>query len=95
MNLIPGFNEFKKKAKKGYIVSVGLAITQNEQIAKNITNFPLENLLFETDSPIRFNSEKIYSEKIVEIAKKVAELKKIPLSEVEATQEKNFRRLFG
>ena len=85
----------KEAAKKGYFVSVGLAITQNEQIAKNITNFPLENLLFETDSPIRFNSEKIYSEKIVEIAKKVAELKKIPLSEVEATQEKNFRRLFG
>jgi TatD DNase family protein len=83
-----------KAAEQGFFVSVGLAILQNEQIQKNITAFPMENLLFETDSPMRFNGEKAFPHKLLENAAKVAELKKISLKEVEAQQEKNFKKLF-
>ncbi len=82
-------------AKKGYFVSVGLSVLYNPEVAKNITVFPLENLLFETDSPIRFNGEKASPAKVELIAEKIAELKKIPLLEVIKQQEKNFTSLFG
>jgi len=82
-------------AKKGYFVSVGLSILYNVEVQKNITVFPIENLLFETDSPIRFNGEKATPADIAKVAEKVAELKKIPLLEVIKQQEMNFSSLFG
>ena len=82
-------------AKEGYFISVGLSLLTNPEIQKNITVFPLENLLFETDSPIRFNGEKAAPGKIELIAQKVSELKKTTLEEVTAQQEKNFIALFG
>ncbi len=85
----------KKAASLGYFASVGPVILQNEQIQKNIASFPLENLLFETDSPIKFNNESIFSDKIAEIASKTAELQNNSLDQVEKIQEKNFKSLFG
>jgi TatD DNase family protein len=85
----------KQACAKGYFVSVGLNLLQNEQTQKNIQNFPLENLLFETDSPIRFNGEKATPSNISLIAQKTAELKKVALEEVIAQQEKNFAKLFN
>jgi len=81
-------------AEKEYFVSCGLAITQNPEIAKNISLFPIENLLFETDSPIRFNGEKTTPASIKLILEKVAEIKHLPVEEVEKQQEKNFKKLF-
>lgn len=85
----------KRAAEKGYFVSAGMSVLQNPEVQKNISKFPIENLLFETDSPIRFQGEKAYPEKILLIAQKVAELKNISVKEVEKLQEKNFKRLFG
>lgn len=85
----------KKASSLNYFVSVGPAVLGNDQIQKNITSFPLENLLFETDSPMRFNNEKVFPEKVAEICSKTAELKQITLSRVEEQQEKNFKKLFG
>ncbi|VVB74794.1 Tat-linked quality control protein TatD [uncultured archaeon] len=84
----------KKAAEKEYFVSVGLNVLENENIQKNILAFPLNNLLFETDSPIRFSGEKAMPAKIKLIAQKVAELKSLSLKEVEDQQEKNFKKLF-
>ncbi len=84
----------KKASSLEYFVSVGMALLQNEQIQNKITEFPLEKLLFETDSPMRFNNEKVFSEKISDIAGKTAEIKGISLKVVEETQEKNFKILF-
>lgn len=84
-----------KAAEQGFFVSVGLAVLQNEQIQKNISKFPPENLLFETDSPMRFNGEKAFPHKLLDIARKVSELKKIPLEALETQQEKNFKKLFS
>jgi len=69
----------KRAAEKGYFISVGLSVLENENIQKNITAFPIKNLLFETDSPVRFGGEKAIPQKIELIAKKVAELKGLPL----------------
>jgi len=85
----------KLAAEKNYFVSVGLMVLENLEIQKNIINFPLENLLFETDSPIRFGGEKAAPDKIKLIAKKVAKLKGLTLKEIEAQQEKNFKKLFS
>ena len=84
----------KQAAEKGYFVSCGLSVTYNEEVTKNITAFPIENLLFETDSPIRFNNEKANPSKIKEIAEKISKLKKIPLIELEKQQENNYKNLF-
>jgi TatD DNase family protein len=85
----------KQAAEKGYFVSCGLSVTYNEEVAKNITSFPIENLLFETDSPIRFNNEKANPSKVKEVAQKISKLKNISLTELENQQEINFKKLFG
>ncbi|MCX6801151.1 MAG: TatD family hydrolase [Candidatus Diapherotrites archaeon] len=84
----------KRAAGNGYFVSVGLAILENNQIQKDITRFPLENLLFETDSPFRFNNEQAFPHKLLDIVSKVAELKKIPIEEIGRAQEISFKKLF-
>jgi len=84
----------KQAAEKGYFVSTGINTLVSEETQKNIAKFPLDNLLFETDSPVRFRGEKAYPEQILTIAKKVAELKGITINEIEAVQEENFKILF-
>ena len=85
----------KQASNLGYFVSAGMNILFNEETQKNIKEFPLENLLLETYSPIRFNGKKTFPENIIQIAKKIAEIKNIPLKELEKQQEKNFEKLFG
>jgi len=84
----------KQAVETGYFVSTGLNALFSEEVQKNITKFPLDSLLFETDSPVRFKGEKAYPEQIATIVKKVAELKGITFNEIEAVQEENFKRLF-
>lgn len=96
--LLHSFVDSKKLMKNAIdcncFVSVGLSITYSKTVEENLVNFPVENLLFETDSPIRFNGEKAYPSKIIEIAKKVSEIKSISLIELEKQQEKNYHKLF-
>ncbi|HNV01082.1 MAG TPA: TatD family hydrolase [archaeon] len=96
--LLHSFVDSKKLMKNAidnnYFVSSGLNVTYSKEVEENLFNFPLENLLFETDSPIRFNGEKAYPSKIIEVAKKVSEIKNISLIELEKQQEKNYKLLF-
>ena len=85
----------KQAAEKGFFVSVGMSVLANEDVQKRIAAFPIESLLFETDAPIRFNGEKAMPASVALVAQKVAELKGIPLQELETTQEKNFKSFFG
>jgi len=85
----------KTAAELGYFVSAGLSLLYKKDAQENIKTFPLEKLLFETDSPIRFNGEKAFPKNIKQIAEKVAEIKSISVKEVEAQQEKNYLKLFG
>jgi TatD DNase family protein len=85
----------KIASDKGYYVSAGCSVLYNSEIEKRIAPFSLNSLLFETDSPIRFNGEMSMPKKIVQIAQKTAEIKKMALSEVESTVERNYHFLFG
>ncbi len=96
--LLHSFTESKKLMKQasdlGYYISCGIKTLTDENIQKNLKEFPLKQLLFETDSPIIFNNEKAHPKKIKLIAEKVAELKGISFKEVEEQQEKNYSKLF-
>lgn len=96
--LLHSFIDSKKLMKNAvdsnYFISAGISITYNSEAKINLLNFPLENLLFETDSPIRFNNEKATPSKITDIANKVSEIKQIPSKEIEKQQEKNYKKLF-
>lgn len=84
----------KRAAQNGYYCSVGLNVLHNEEVAKNILEYPPSNLLFETDSPARFNNEKSGPKDVLLVAKKVAEIKKLPIEEIIKIQSKNFEKLF-
>lgn len=84
----------KKATELGYFISCGLNVLENEQVQKNIKSFPIKNLLFETDSPIKFSGEKASPKKIKIIAKKIAQLKENNLEEITKQQEKNYKKLF-
>jgi TatD DNase family protein len=97
--LLHSFIESKKLMKiaseNNWYVGVGMNILSDSQVMQNIIEFPIENLLFETDSPIRFNGEKAMPKNIIQIANKVAELKEIDLNQLELQQEKNYAKLFS
>jgi len=78
-----------------FFISVGLSVLENELVQERIKEFPLNSLLLETDSPMRFSGEKTMPKDILQVAKKVAELKGLELDAVEAQLEKNFKALFG
>ncbi len=85
----------KKATELGYFVGVGESVLFNEEVQKRVTNTPIENMLFETDSPISFNGTKSVPNDIPKIAQKVAELKELDLIVVEKEQEKNYHKLFS
>jgi TatD DNase family protein len=85
----------KQVVEKGYFIGVGLSVLENELVQDRVKELNLENILLETDSPIRFSGEKAMPKDIFKIAEKVAELKGLGLEEVEAQLKKNFEKLFG
>lgn len=85
----------KQATLKGYFISFGLSVLENEQIQNNAKTTPLENMLFETDSPIKFSGENVTPAKIRQILEKIAELRGISVEELETQQEKNYKNLFG
>lgn len=82
-----------------YISFTGLiTFTKNEAAFEVIKNMPLERLMIETDCPYMTpephrgrRNEPAY---VVEVAKKIAELKKIPLEKIEEQTTKNAEELF-
>jgi TatD DNase family protein len=84
----------KKAGELGHYVSCGINVLWSKDVQNNIQKFPIERILFETDSPIRFNNEKAMPEKIVSITEKVAQLKEMSVKDVEERVEKNFIVLF-
>lgn len=82
-----------------YLSFTGLiTFTKNYETFEVIKNTPLERLLLETDCP--YMTPQFYRGKrnepayVVEVAKKIAELKKIPLEQVAEQTSKNAIELF-
>jgi TatD DNase family protein len=84
-----------RAARQGFYCGCGLNIMWDELVQERIRVFPLENLLLETDSPIRYEGEKVYPDAVKMIYEKVSELKKIEFNEVEKQIEQNNKDLFG
>ena len=71
--------------ENGCYISIGASILTNKSLQNNLYRIPLDRLFLETDD---------HNGPISEIYKKVAELKKIELYELEIKLEKNIRSIF-
>lgn len=82
-----------------YISFTGLiTFSKNEKTFEVIKNTPLERILIETDCPYmtpgKYRGQRNEPAYVVEVACKIAELKKIPLSRVESQTTQNAIELF-
>ena len=97
------FSGTKDDAKEllglGFSFSFGGVITFAREYDEVVRYIPLERMVLETDAPYVApvphrgkRNEPVY---VVEVAKKVAELKGVPFDEVASKTTANARRLFG
>lgn len=97
--LMHWFFESLKLAKvvvnRGYYISVGPAFFGNIHLEKVVKWIPLENLLLETDAPVRFSNELAFPSWIPRVAEKVAELKNISVDDVKTQTFLNACNLFS
>jgi len=82
-----------------YISFTGLiTFTKNYQTFEVIKNTPLERILIETDCPFMtpesYRGRRNEPAYVIEVARKIAELKKIPLEKVAEATTKNAEELF-
>ena len=81
--------------KNGWFVGVGMSVLFNEDVQNTILETLIEKILFETDSPVRFDGKKTMPAHIIQIAEKIAELKEINIKKLEKQQEQNYAKLFS
>jgi TatD DNase family protein len=89
-----GEKHLDKIIEKKYFISLGPSILFNDFLKKFVEKIPLEIILTETDSPVEFNGKKAEPFWVKEVAEKIAEIKKIPLEEVEEATYINAIDLF-
>lgn len=84
--------------ERGFYLGFSGVITYSDRMNKVIEMAPAEKILIETDAPYvapvpykGSRNEPIY---VKEVAKKIAQIKKIPLAEIEESTFQNARRLF-
>ena len=89
----------KKIIELGYYISFTGLITFANELVEVIENIPIDKILIETDSPylapIPFRGKRNEPKNVVEIAKKIALIKKIDLASVENNTTNNTLRLFN
>ncbi len=90
------FKLVKKIIEKGWTMSIPTSIKHTEYFQKIAEMAPLTQLLCETDSPF-LHPDKLRNNEpafVVESYKKIAEIKKMKIEDVERQIEKNYRKLF-
>lgn len=86
----------KRVIENNYFISVGPTILYRGHAQEFVKEIPFELMLLETDASLtKFSGKRSEPAWIPEIAEKVAELKEIPLKELEKQLEKNTTKLFG
>lgn len=90
------FNLIRKIITNKWFLTIPTNVTFSEHFQKVIELAPIEQLLCETDSPYLHPEKKRDNEpmNVIESYKKIAEIKKLPLEQVENQIENNYRRLF-
>lgn len=83
--------------KNGWYLSIPTSVKHTEHFQNVIRKTPISQLFCETDSPFLHPDKERNNipANVVESYKKIAEIKGIPLKEVEMKIEENFVRLFG
>jgi TatD DNase family protein len=83
--------------KNGWFLSIPTAVKHATHFQEVIKLAPLNQLLCETDAPYLHPDKERDNESknIIVSYEKIAEIKKLPLKEVEKQIEDNYRRLFG
>ncbi len=75
-----------------------ITFSKNKDTIEVIENVPLERLMIETDSPLLapepYRGKRNEPAYVIEVAKKIAEIKKIPLEKVAEETSKNAIKLF-
>jgi TatD DNase family protein len=86
--------------KMGFHLGLGGVLTyKNAGVAEAVAAIPMEWLLLETDapylSPVPYRGKRNEPAFTVEVAKKLATIKQLPLHEIAATTSLNAKKLFG
>lgn len=90
----------KEFIKMGYYIGVGGVVTfkNTKKLTETVKQIPLERILLETDAPYMapepHRGSRNDSGNLIYVAEKIAELKGVPVEEVEEITQKNARRLF-
>jgi len=85
----------------GLYLGIGgiLTFRRSDELRATVRKLPLERLLLETDAPYLapepFRGQRNEPARVAEIAAKLAEIKEIPIAEVERATTENFFRLFA
>ncbi len=78
----------------GFYFSFGPAILKYKSYEALLSVIPLKNMMTETDFPVRVGGRENHPIRVVEVAKKIAEVKGLPLHETVHTLYKNARHFF-
>jgi len=88
----------QKILEKGFYLGFSGIITYSETMNDIIKAVPLEKILIETDAPyvapVPYRGDRNEPIYVKEVAKKIAEIKKLPLKEIEEATFNNALRLF-
>lgn len=94
-----GVQEAKNVIKHGFYIGIGGVVTfKNSLMAKVVYEIPLEHIVLETDAPYLapepFRGKRNESSYLIYIAKKIAEIKELPLEKVVEITTNNAEKLF-
>ena len=84
----------------GFYLGLGGVLTyKNSGVAEAIKEIPMECLILETDAPylppVPYRGKRNEPAYMIEVAKKLAEIKELPLHEIAAITTRNAEQLFG
>ncbi len=88
-------NVLKDILSQGYFVSATLAAQYHEEHRRAIKEAELENLLLETDSPVKYRGHQAEPADVVRVLISVAGLKGLPPQRVANKTTENAMRLYG
>jgi len=90
--------EAKQILEQGFYLGFSGVITYGNKLEEVIKNTPIERLLIETDAPyvapVPYRGKRNEPGYVVEVAKKIAEIKNLSLKEVEKATFENTKKLF-
>lgn len=83
-------------AKRGFFFSIPTSVVHSEQKQKLVRLLPLESLMLETDSPVLspVRGERNEPANLIHSARKIAEIKRVPIEVVAEITTRNAREFF-